>query len=171
MHSLLIIAGVLAPAILAAPQWGTSKQPSCADQPYPYNLQCQTSAPKVPTKQPQAAPERPNPWSQQSPPAQAQPYPYNQQQPPQAVPGGLSTGSLKGPGGSFVQNDGSGLTLHSGLGTYHKGPDGTYVEGLLGAYGTAPDGTSVAKGGLGTVINGPDGITYKPKGFGSSRGN
>ncbi|TLD32586.1 hypothetical protein E2P81_ATG05562 [Venturia nashicola] len=108
-------------------------------QPYPY-----TNAPGSSQAQAQPWPSQPYPVQPGSnPPALSQPYPQGGQLPSTAKPTGNAP---------VYQNDKSGLTLSSPLGTYqyHKGPDGTYMKG--GALGSIDK--PAATGAASTASNG-----------------
>jgi hypothetical protein len=112
--------------------------------------------------QPPSSPSQAQPWpnAPYTPLSQPQGQPQPQPQPnsPLPRPGAQPKGDRP-----FIQNDGTGFTAHGPLGTFHKGPDGTYAEGMLGSIDSKKDGTTVYQSGMGTVVTGNGLPKYDPK--------
>jgi hypothetical protein len=182
-YILALIASAFAPTLNALPNpEPQSRQPAaqaCKDKPYPQNLNCPGA---VPPPQQQAQPYRggsqPPPYQpiNNQPPTQGQawpnspytplpqspPQPYNQPQPynpSRPAPAPQPKQSDK----PYIQNDGTGFTIHGPLGTFHRGPDGTYIEGSLGVYDSQKGGPTTIQGGLGTITTGNGMPKYDPK--------
>ncbi|RDI77857.1 hypothetical protein Vi05172_g12191 [Venturia inaequalis] len=134
LNSLLPGSSSAKPPAPNQPAWSAPPYPNqpvqpVQPQPAPYSLTgLLGSAP-----QPQPQPVSGQPYPTQPYPSQPypnQPYPNQpyvpQQQQAGAVPLPAAKPADKSP---FFQKDKGGLTLGSSLGTYHSGPDGTYVKG------------------------------------------
>ncbi|KAE9972909.1 hypothetical protein EG327_009344 [Venturia inaequalis] len=96
----------------------------------------------------------PPPWPNQ-PPA-----PTLGQTQPQPQPPATSYKDKDQKNKPYIESDASGLTLS---GTYHKGPDGTYIKGGLGTIDAQKGAPTYYQSGLGTVTSGQGVWKYDPK--------
>ncbi|TID20918.1 Eukaryotic translation initiation factor 3 subunit I [Venturia nashicola] len=121
--------------------------------------------PNIPQGVPPAQPQGPN-WSSPAQPNKPNtitlgPTPKNQ---PQLAPNNPPSPKGKDTKDKpYIENDASGFTMHGPLGTYHKGPDGFYLNGGLGTIDAQKGAPTYVQSGLGTIQSGPGGVKYDPK--------